>query len=44
MNFPVHFLMNIPVNKILFAMESNNCGLSCGAQLVLVWPCSLSGF
>lgn len=44
MNLPVHFLKNIPVNKILFAMVSNNCGLSHGAQLVLIWPCSLSGF
>lgn len=43
-NLPVHFLKNIPVNKILFAMESNSCGLSHGAQLVPMWPCSLPGF
>lgn len=43
-NLPVHFLKNVPVNKILFAMESNNCELSHGAQLVLMWPCSLPGF
>lgn len=28
MKLPAHFLMNISVNKILFAVESNNCGLS----------------
>lgn len=39
-NLPAHFLMNISVNKILFAVESNNCGES----LVLMWPCSVCGF
>ena len=44
MNLPVHFLMEIPVNKILFAMDLDKRGLSHGEQLVLMWPCSLSGF
>lgn len=42
MNFPVNFPMNIPMNKILFATESDNCGLSHVVQLVLMWPCLLS--
>lgn len=43
-NLPADFLMNISVNKILFAVESSNYELSCGALLVLKWPCSICGF